>query len=362
MAQVKQWIEMSPVDTLFFRGSEPMIVGESHEVRTIFPPMPGTISGALITTILTQRRINLQKFVQLSETDQTIALDYPLLGVPGKPNFETTGPVLVLTLNAGKKEFFYPCPANWFAGKGDLGDAEKKRNEVTITISVADAVEGLYEDLGLVGNVDLPVVVESPRSSDLKSLLGFWCNKAALESIPKRHCVVQYVGKVEDYNSGKPSVIKPSGFFENEFRVGIALDAPTRKTRKGCLYSSTHVRLHPRVSMAVGLSEDLIPCHLDNEGVLMLGGEQRLAAYNKLPDFDLPDVGGNRIMALSAFHCGALEKNRWNDCSRCSGPLLRVGGWDMKKRFHKPMTSFFPAGTVIWSPKDSVAPFGFINV
>jgi CRISPR-associated protein Cmr3 len=38
-SEIRQWIEIDPLDTLFFRGSEPMVAGESHEVGSLFPPI-----------------------------------------------------------------------------------------------------------------------------------------------------------------------------------------------------------------------------------------------------------------------------------------------------------------------------------
>ena len=53
------WYKFNPVDTLFFRGAEPMIMGENHTVSHVFPPPAHTLSGALRTAVLIQNGISL---------------------------------------------------------------------------------------------------------------------------------------------------------------------------------------------------------------------------------------------------------------------------------------------------------------
>ena len=51
------WIEIDPLDTLFFGGTESMVAGENHEADTMFPPMPATLTGAVRSAILGQKGI-----------------------------------------------------------------------------------------------------------------------------------------------------------------------------------------------------------------------------------------------------------------------------------------------------------------
>ena len=43
------WYDFTPQDTLFFRGAEPAVMGESHAASMIFPPPAHTIAGAMRT-------------------------------------------------------------------------------------------------------------------------------------------------------------------------------------------------------------------------------------------------------------------------------------------------------------------------
>ena len=113
---IKQWIEIDPLDTLFFRGSEPMVAGQNHEVRSVFPPMPSTILGALRTAILAQRGVSLAAFLQHEESSPVVQ-SLPLLGSAEKSGFAVAGPLIEAEIAGGARETFLPSPAHWFGGQ-----------------------------------------------------------------------------------------------------------------------------------------------------------------------------------------------------------------------------------------------------
>jgi CRISPR-associated protein Cmr3 len=115
--------------------------------------------------------------------------------------------------------------------------------------------------------------------------------------------------------------------------------------------------------MAIGLSEPLIGHYLDEAGVLQLGGEARMVRYELLDEPKiLPKGKSGWIMALNSFPYAMLAAQGFEGLPRCSGPLTRMGGWDMQKGFHKDMTAFLPAGTVIKVEEERPIPFGFIRI
>lgn len=141
------------------------------------------------------------------------------------------------------------------------------------------------------------------------------------------------------------------------------MEIGSRKAEKGHIYSSTHVRLPSSVSMIVGLSAKLVDSHLDGSGVLSLGGEQRQALYHVIEDAPaIPNSKSSVIMSLAPFPFDDLQTYGWLDHPRASGPILSMGGWDMKDSFHKPCCAYLPAGTVIFDLKQADTPFGFINL
>lgn len=367
MNRVKQWLSLRPIDTLFFRGSEPMIAGESHEVRSVFPPMPSTLIGSICTAIMSQGSIKPEDFVAHEGPKKEILQNYPLLGRPGSPNFELVGPVLVLSRDREADDWFFPCPAHWFGevpsitNNGNSCTANKKCT--VIDVNVPELETDTIKSLGLCGSVAEPPLIFEPLSQDLKSLLGYWVNREALKSVGSgnRKCV--YCDDIERLDSKEAMIIGSQALFSIEPRVGLALENGLRKAKTGHLYGATHIRLKHSVSMAVGLSENLVDSHLNASGILSLGGEQRIVSYQLLPEGPLiSSFSSDKLMALAPFPYQTLRANGMEDLPRASGALLRMGGWDMKTNFHKPCRAYLPAGTVIWSGFNENTPFGFIRL
>lgn len=364
---VKQWLSLRPIDTLFFRGSEPMIAGESHEVRSVFPPMPSTLVGSICTAIMAQHNIKPADFVAHAGPKQEILENYPLLGEPGKPNFAVLGPFLTHSVNQKDIDWLFPCPADWFgklpAPRTDCDSKREQKEAVLIEISLPELAGDKIKSLGLLGSVTNPPLIIAPKILDVKTLAGNWVNQAAMKAIGERITEVYYCDDIAQFDSKKPMIISPKALFSVEPRVGLALENGLRKAKTGHLYGSTHVRLKNSVNMAVGLSENLVDSHLDRSGILSLGGEQRIVSYQLLATGPaIPSLNSDKIMALTPFPLQSLKDYELENCPRVSGPVLTMGGWDMKARFHKPCRAYLPAGAVIWRQNNENTPFGFIRL
>ncbi|MGD9976196.1 MAG: type III-B CRISPR module-associated Cmr3 family protein [Desulfatirhabdiaceae bacterium] len=355
MIGIKQWIKIDPLDTVFFKGSEPMVAGQNHEVRSVFPPMPSTIIGAIRTAILSQRKIDIDQYVRETDRNSTIETRYPLLGTPEIPGFKLVGPLLHAITKRGKSELFYPSPAHWFA------DEKKMKNGNAVSVAAAKQISEHIAQLGITGSVLQPAWVMRPENGDLKSLSGYWINAPAFQAMKSGKGQLVFCDTVKNVIPENPVILKLDAFVINENRIGIALETGTRRVKEGHLYSSTQMRLNTGVQMIVGFSAELIPSHLDPVGVLQLGGELRISAYH-LQSENIPDVfsTGQWAMNLSAFPVKDLDSMA--ECCRVSGPLTRMGGWDMKKGFHKPMQAYMPAGSVIKMDQITNLPFGFIRI
>jgi len=59
---MSEWYRFEPQDTLFFRGAEPAVMGESHSASFNFPPPPQTMAGALRTAVLVQNDIGFRDY------------------------------------------------------------------------------------------------------------------------------------------------------------------------------------------------------------------------------------------------------------------------------------------------------------
>ena len=358
MKNVEQWLRMKPLDTLFFKGSEPMVAGQDHEVSTIFPPMPSTIMGALRAAILAQKGVNVKDFIKDGGPASEIMDRLPLLGTPEEPGFKIAGPFFEIHKN-GFRQIFWPAPAHWFA------NIKNARAGKSLEIRAGEFVPNLIEDTGLCGSTPAPVLVLDPHGSELKSLGGFWVNQASFSSMATGRASLRFVENPEDWaraasagESERPVMASLSAFFTIEPRVGIAL-GKDRKVESGHFYTSTHVRMYDGVSMIVGLSRKMAPQYLERKGLMQLGGEMRMVRYQVVErEVQVPSGQSGWKLALSPF---PIDELKWKTAARVSGPLIRLAGWDMKKKFHKPVTAYLPAGTVVQAGRDENE-FGFATI
>lgn len=326
------WLAIDPVDTLFFRGAESMVAGENHEVDTIFPPMPATITGAIRTAIMGQNGISPADY--LNKPEPWIQ-KFPILGLPEAPGFELTGPLFL----AGNDCLLLPVPAHWFADAPDKKADWEKR----LAVQTARPLSG--SPLGLTGSVADPVWLDNPTQADMQPLSGWWATAAAFAAVRQGEQVL-FTRKLDTVQAGQPAILPASALYVREERVGIALTSE-RTAKEGHLYSTVHVRLREGLRILAGVtSEHILP--LSQNDILQLGGEQRVCRYQTVTALSLPEEkGGTCLMALSPLNLASLSVDA-SKAPRASGKLLRVGGWDMQKKFHKPMTAWLPAGTVFF--------------
>lgn len=356
MTTIKQWLRITPLDTLFFKGSEPMIMSENHEVRTVFPPLPTTIIGAIRTAILGQRSIDPYQYT--GGGHEAIIEKFPYLGPPEKPGFELVGPLFEITTAQGH-EILLPAPSHWH---GNLKEAAKNGS---ILVRAAKPAKDLLKKIGLCGSSENPLWLTNPEGNKNESLTGWWANAAALVAMQSGEAMLAIPAKASDLIPGKPAFLPLDALYVIEARTGIAIDQPARQVREGYLYSTTHVRLQPEVAILAGLSQSLSPQTLDPKGILQLGGERRVARYECLgeKEFDFPVFkSGNWVLAVSAIPWQEFSNSGLDKHPRASAPLVRMGGWDMKKQFHKDMTAWLPPGTAIYLDNKNDLPFGFISI
>lgn len=299
-----KFYEFNPVDTLYFRGAEPMNMGRDHNSSSIFPPPAHTISGAVRTAYLKQHNIDFSDYGR-GNVDEKIIAEIGKAGDPAP--FSIIGPLL-------KKDddIFIPAPYSWYREKPRSDASARRRDPVKIIKSTR---------------------ISSPLIKSRKSLQ--WAKGSGeLESIGGSWI------KTGDFaqNNDEIRLCSLDEFVDFEIRAGIALDHGKRTVREGHLYSFNHARLNEDVSIVFGIDREI---SLDDTGILRLGAEQRFGHY-KHSDNPLTDSDGGQFLALSAV-AGTEDVN--NEVV-ATGKIRYVGGWDMKKRFHKPMRGFYPAGTV----------------
>ncbi len=298
------WYKFTPVDTLFFRGAEPMNIGEHHTASRVFPPPPQTISGALRTSTLLQQGVSFTAYAQGKAPPEL----YEAIGRAGEAApFSVIGPLFMKGAEA-----YVPAPYCWFTEKhGNLSEGGK--------VNIA---RGIPIKSRLLKTESRSLFWAGEAGSEAVSIGGMWIKASDLYAIDDR---------IEMRSA--------EAFYENEPRTGIALD-PGRKVREHHLYSFNHARLKKEVRLVFGTDRHL---PLREKGVLKLGAEQRFGWYERL-DRSIIDFKkeSDQYLSLSILE-GSEEVNA---SVIATGKILYLGGWDLHKGFHKPMKGFFPAGTV----------------
>ena len=295
------WYCFKPADTLFFRGAEPMDIGENHTATANFPPPERTLEGALRTTILKQNKIPVDQYYDNKINDE-------LLDIIGQADncagFSVIGPLFKLD-----KTVYVPAPYSWFFDK----DNEKK-DKVKIYKSLL-----IKTDLV---KTSLPNLFWAKgEKGELKTLGGKWFSLSDL------------------YSQGNiVSKKEISEFYSVENRTGIALDR-NRSVRAHHLYSFSHARLNKNVELIFGVDKNL---PISDKGVLNLGAEQRFGLYSKMAKIDFNTGSSGFFMSVSQ----TADSAKANESVVATGKIQYQGGWDMKKGFHKPMTGFFPPGSI----------------
>ena len=324
------WLVIQPMDTLFFRGSEPMEAGENHQVDTMFPPAPSTIIGAIRTTILSQNNIGFKNLANWHK--------YPILGTPAKAGFTLVGPLFQL-----HGEPLFPVPASWYA------DLPVPFANTEYPVQNAHPLD--IDQLQFSGSVANPFWVHNPKGQDMKPLNGFFATRQAFAKVAQKKSVI-FCNESDQLKPKQAAILPASCLCDREERVGIALTAQ-RTAKEGHLYSAIHIRLKPDVGILAGISSGH-NLALKKEDILQLGGEQRVCRYTITTDLRLPQAANSKNhLALSPVALADLP-NELASCPRASGKLLHFGGWDLQKNFHKPMTAWLPAGTVFYEPDIAV--------
>lgn len=290
-----------PVDTLFFRGSEPMEKGSDHTSTSVFPPPAHTIVGAIRTAYLKQKDIDFKDYGN-GKVDEKIHND---IGTAGEDApFSLMGPFF-------KKgdDYFVPAPFHWYV--------EKKKEE-NATIAPIIKSESVSNSL-IQSNETLHW---AKGNGEMVSVGGKWIRINDLYS-----------------NAEEKTVLKLEDFVSFEDRPGIAINEKTNTVIEGHLYSFNHARLHEDVELIFGMDKEI---SFANSALLKVGAEQRFGMYKKIEDILNIEQAGELFMSLSIVE-GTEEANK---AVIATGKIEYLGGWDMRKRFHKPMRGYFPAGTV----------------
>lgn len=314
-----KWYQYTPSDTLFLRGSEPMVSGTSYETVQLFPPPVSVIAGALRTAVLAQKQVSIHHYRKGHAVDT-------LIGKFGDPApFQVVGPLMRF-----KSRLLMPAPYTWFVENApETGNGSQSREVHVLETEPLD--KETVSGLGLTSATPLTGWVR--HFQDLKPLGGSWVDMAEM------------LKGLRVFVEGE-TIFRPGNrefrLFETEARLGIGMDS-FRRVNEGQLYQARHIRLHKDVSIVWAIDREI---GLAPEGVLSLGGEQRFGRYRRMdPELEFP-AEGTRYLALSPVE---VTESTHADLI-ASGKIVYRGGWNLARQFHKEMKGYYPAGSVFSSP------------
>jgi CRISPR-associated protein Cmr3 len=346
-----------PHDVLFFRDGKPSTRGADHYLRSLFPPYPSTLYGAVRTRRLLDAGVALEGLNNDTWSARLKGLETELGPWGGFGALEIRGPWMVRDTEA-----LVPAPADLaiVLGKSEGPESadEAPRIETVGRFRTGGAGERSWSH-----PLDLlfPFLPEGDgwrlwkaagAGEEPRSAAGDWF-------LTPRGLAAWRRGGVPD----AADFVHRRELWRDEPRTGLGLDAHRRSGAAGMLYTFGFVRVERRV----GIGFEARNTELGQDGIVRLGGEGRTAALEAGPPF--PSDGsqsGARFSlcfatpALSAaggyppgFALDAEGKVLGAlgglPCRLVAAVLPRfafIGGWDLAARRPKPLRRAIPPGSV----------------
>jgi CRISPR-associated protein Cmr3 len=326
---------LEALDVWLFRDGRPFDAGRDHRARSLFPPYPSVVLGAVRSHQLTLRGVDL--------TNPTAIRD-AVGDAEDLRGLRLRGPFLARREGGGIHRYL-PLPAD------------------AVTV---DQAKGLVRRAASPRPPDASVITSTPTPM----LLGLDDNPGkGIESGWLRE------DRLRDYSGRAPVAAVPSDdLFVRESRIGIGIDGNRRTARDGAIYEVEFIRPHRDVGLLVEVEGDGYE-RWPSEGVLRIGGEGRAARITRveaqvMPWPSAPDPLPRRFrlyVATPAYFDGGWRPTDdwWSDffdgdirlVAAAIGRYESVGGRDWTKRgdADRPARRYVPAGSVYYFESDGRA-------
>jgi CRISPR-associated protein Cmr3 len=342
MSETTVFIE--PLDVLFPRGNK--LFGDAGSFgEALIPPWPSAVAGALRSRLLVAAGIDPAAFAAGQAAHQAL----------GRVN--APGPFAITAFTVARRardrlEVLMPPPADLYIAEGQdskplcrLLRPKSVRSEITSSSALPQ----------------LPVFAEAERS---KPKGGYW--------LDERGWTAYLRGEAP-----QPGQLVPtSALWGTELRVGIGLDAATRRADDGRLFTVQALAMKP----AVGFFASVAGARIEGGGFVRFGGDGRAAALQtvakRLPEPDYAAIARARrcrlvlttpgLFAAGWLPTGADPKQRRDDGAvrfalhSVAGWIVSaavpraevVSGWDLARRQPKPAQRACGTGSVWWLELD----------
>lgn len=349
---------IEPLDVLFLRGNK--LFGDPGSYgELLMPPWPSVAAGALRSRMLADDGVDLTAFGRGDVPHRT-------LGTPTKPGaFAVTAFYLARRDINDKVEVLMAQPADLVINEDEEGKLVSIR-----------ALKPTRPSGGLLASspfVLLPVLAENKRG---KPAGGYWLTEPGWRKY--------LAGKVLHADD----LVKSGALWDIDPRVGVGLDATTRRAADGRLFSVQAVALKKREQTAqngfdVGFLAAVTGAEPPGNGMLRLGGDGRAAVIHTV-EVRLPEPGYAVLAAAKRCRLvlaspgifpdgwlptGVTRATNGEFCFDLHGVRGKlvcaaihraevVSGWDLANWQPKPAKRATPTGSVYWLEDLETTPEG----
>lgn len=268
------YLNITPVDVLFFRGNE--LFGPGQHAESLMPPWPSVFAGALRTQFMSNSSLDYTTDEHKKSLKRLIRITFVGL--------------------LYKNQIYVPIPSDLVVFKENAGNLSLKKMQ-------------LQDSSKIIGLTSFPPLPKLPTLQDVsKPSTNYWISLNGLT------CYL---------NGGTPQIgelIDISLLWTYQPKLGIALDSSKRSAKEQMIYTSTQICLRDGVSFLIGVyvPEDS-PYQVHDNSIIKLGGDGRPAVVR---NYD----GNSPVNAISNKIAEAIEKNK---CIKLifSTPGLSDRGW-----------------------------------
>lgn len=324
-----QTINISAMDTLFFRSGKPFTMGQETTVSGLFPPSPSVIYGALRTAYFAENQSDFKQF-QEDNTDATNQLMIRRIAYERHDEYSNN--------------LYFPTPLDLVMYKGE--EDEKK--------AVLLQAESL-EDYGISNSKTSQILHVGRDKSKVEDLSDAFVDEDTLRDYLNLNASEFYFENLKDFITIEP-------------KVGVGLSRQTRTAKEGQLYFIAMTR--PRNKQGIlDIKITFSDLKLPDSGMLRIGGEGKSATYQAAdpiqqlqPDFEdsrfklylsTPTLFNQGWLpswikkdTLTGIFPGTKTQVKLMTCA--IGKPVSIGGFDVKKQQPKPMLRAVPAGSVYY--------------
>lgn len=332
------WLYMQPTDVWLFRTGHPFNAGETDYARSMFPPSPLTVQGAMRSAVATSGRFS----------------NAELREIIGTHGCSDTGQFSMGAITFGRKhpstrhiEQFFPIPQDVTLAK----EAEELAYLHYLVPDTSKEPFAVPDKSSADGTVQL-----SPLNLSLKQeAVRGWFSRELFE----KYLAGEPLSKesVIPHDQDKPS------FFTSEYRFGIGMDynLGTTDREAGKLYYVQFIRMMPDTGLLIDVDEAFLSnAKWPQKSALSFGGEQHTAHVEQiqLAPHNWQKITSEefKVIFLSPTYFNRGWHTDWSqffegDVELISAAIARpqlIGGWDSQARQPLPMHRYVPAGSVYY--------------